>query len=416
MFTVLTVGVDTGQRAHAMDPPLIGFLRESATTTNVHVVGVAPDTAALTDEDTTVFSSSSSTPGFTYEPHSHRVHGLINGGGGNVYTYDIATQTSSLSPLISLSSGNGISSIGYLEADRKTGKLYCFVRDSNEDRFVSEVNPTTGVITPIGPAIRVGFPLFGSTGAIDSDLGLFIFVAQDQANANTISYFRINLMTGAQAITPVVGDYPSDLAYDSFSQMLFGVRFHFQSSTGQLYSVNLATGVNTQIGNDFDLATFEPCLSFDSQAGVGYFAGRPTTMTDSSARAIYTVTLGTGAASTSPAISFNSITPNLRNGFHGLVAIDQLTPPPTDVRIIEVMALAGQDVRIRLQTTPGKSYRVTYGALNDFFSGSSTGLFPGGASQQTAVGTEMEWIDSGPPATTSHPSVTPYRFFAVEEL
>jgi hypothetical protein len=292
---------------------MIGFLKESASFTDVHVLGVTPATAALTDLETAVFDSTSGTLGFTYEPNNHRVHGLINGSDGNIFTYDVATEAGSSSPVIS--APNGVLSISFLEADRKTGKLYCYVRDDDNDRFIMEVNPVTGVSTTIGSA--------------------------------------------------------------------------------------------------FDLAAYEVTLSINSQDGVGYFAGRTTTM-GSSDRAVFTVNLATGAVSQSPDINFSGFAPSLLAGFHGLVAIDPL--PASDLRIKEVTTLGDQSVRIRFQTTPGKSYRVKYKSQLNFSSSSSTGLFPGGANQQTAVGSELEWIDSGPPATSSHPSSDPRRFYVVEEL
>lgn len=80
--------------------------------------------------------------------------------------------------------------------------------------------------------------------------------------------------------------------------------------------------------------------------------------------------------------------------------------PPAGVDAIEV--LAGGDIRIGFDATPGAGYRIEYSH--------NLVTWEPVVPIIIATGNRVQWTDEGPPATVSHPSAVLKRFYRVASV
>ena len=122
-------------------------------------------------------------------------------------------------------------------------------------------------------------------------------------------------IAGGANITVISGTTPSALAYDVSSDRFYGLSVG--GGNIQLLNVNETTGVTSNIGSTFTLATWDQDFTIDPATGMGYLTGRTAAM-GSTERALFAIGLADGSVSQS--VNFDFATLDLANNPNALVA------------------------------------------------------------------------------------------------
>jgi DNA-binding beta-propeller fold protein YncE len=145
------------------------------------------------------------------------------------------------------------------------------------NRNLYEVNPATGVATPIGVVSSNA----GTTGGLAIGASNTVYLSSTSLD----SLFTLDLGTGAATLVGAYGDSAivmHGIEYVPATDTLYGVSSH----NNGLYEINKTTGAATLIGTS-GLTSFSN-IGWNSTTGVMY-------LTNSGADSFYTVDLATGA-------------------------------------------------------------------------------------------------------------------------
>ncbi len=172
--------------------------------------------------------------------------------------------------------------------DQTDDVLYGMFIVAAGNRQAGTIDPTTGTVTLLGSPLGSIATSFGEV-AVDEANSLLFFRGLDGA----WNIYSVSQATGMQTNVALNPD-PSNLmgwAYDGAESTLFAL--YSAGSDRQLGTINVSTGVVTDVGAAIALASSGSTTAFDGAGDRYFFIGTPTVGNLS----IFTVNTGTGAAS-----------------------------------------------------------------------------------------------------------------------
>ncbi len=301
---------------------VFGVYRENASSSQKHYMSIDASTGVFTDQATQTFSAGNAY-NFGYSQFNNTIYGAVSESGTQFTSYNVATDATAISP--TLNTASIYTQFNMFKPDRDTGNLYAIMRDPiGLGDAIGSVNFATGEVTPIGTSFDNGGFTFPLAGDFDSTDDRFVFVSQDPGNGNAVSFFSVSAIAGGANIAAVSGATPSALAYDVSSDRFFGLLV--AGGDIQLLNVNEATGVTSNIGGTFALATWDQDFTIDPATGMAYLTGRTAAMA-STERALFAIDLANGSVVQSA--NFDFATLDLANNPNALVAVSSVPEPAT---------------------------------------------------------------------------------------
>jgi hypothetical protein len=310
----LAAALLTGVLAPSAAAEIVGVYRENTSGSQKHYLSIDTSTGAFTNQATQTFSAANAY-NFGYSKFNNTIYGAVSESGTQFTSFNVTTGATGISP--TLNTASIYTQFNMFKPDRDTGKLYAIMRDPiGLGDAIGSVNFATGEVTPIGTPFDNGGFTFPLAGDFDSTDDRFVFISQDPGNSNAISFFSVSAIAGGANIAVISGTTPSALAYDVSSDRFYGLSVG--GGNIQLLNVNETTGVTSNIGSTFTLATWDQDFTIDPATGMGYLTGRTAAM-GSTERALFAIGLADGSVSQSA--NFDFATLDLANNPNALVAV-----------------------------------------------------------------------------------------------
>jgi hypothetical protein len=201
---------------------------------------------------------------------------MIKGGDGNYYMTEIATGLYQFNPgtgavtlLGSITGLQGADQVNGIAYNAANGNYYLAAGSlSPVSDNIYSFNVTTRVATLIGPT--------GTTG-LQIDLGITTAGVCYSYDLITNNAYTINLSTGAATLLGALGydpNYGQGMSIDNESGVVYLSAFNNATSSGQLRTLNIATG-NTTLVTDWGFEQLAP-FALDTQYGPPCPIGAPS--------------------------------------------------------------------------------------------------------------------------------------------
>jgi len=249
--------------------------------------------------------------GFSSVPVSAGViYGLSSSTPGTVYTIDAATGAAT--PVVSLTGNDDTSMVGL---EFLNGTLYATDVFTPSSYTFGTIDLGTGAFTPINDQ---GGSFNWWSLAADPTAGLFYAVDFDAGN-NLVSVTPGGVITGIGFTGVDIGG----LAFDSLNGILYGV------GNGDLYTIDVATGLATLVGSTGATFGFRVGLAYDPDTATLFLNGGDN---DS----LYTVNTATGLATVVGPSSAAGIL-----DIDGLAVLPNATTESPEPRSLLLAALGG---------------------------------------------------------------------------